>query len=71
MTTPSGDLIARQETTLDRVIADLRSREERGIAKYGMRVDENPLSHREWLQHAYEEALDLAIYLKRAMGELP
>jgi len=32
-------------------------------------VANNPLSHKEWLQHAYEEALDMAIYLKRAMEE--
>jgi hypothetical protein len=28
------------------------------------------LSHTEWLQHAYEESLDMAVYLKRAMAEL-
>jgi hypothetical protein len=30
-------------------------------------VADNPLPLRAWLQHAYEEALDQAIYLKRAM----
>jgi hypothetical protein len=33
-------------------------------------VAENPLELREWLEHAYFEALDMAIYLKRAMEEL-
>lgn len=56
-------------TILEEVIADLRSREQRGIAKYGRIVDDNPISHTEWLRHAYEEALDMAIYLKRAMRE--
>jgi hypothetical protein len=28
------------------------------------------LSHTQWLQHAYEECLDMAVYLKRAMAEL-
>jgi len=30
----------------------------------------NPLTERQWLQHAYEEALDLSIYLKRLMQEM-
>ena len=34
---------------------------------YGQTVSDNPLEVDEWLQHAYEEALDLAIYLKRAI----
>jgi hypothetical protein len=41
-----------------------------GINKYGTTVAENPLELREWLQQAYEEALDMAIYLKRTMEEL-
>jgi hypothetical protein len=49
------------------VCADIAKRQQVGIAKYGTTVAENPLTHTEWLQHAYEEALDLAIYLKRAM----
>jgi len=55
-------------TVLDDVIADLRAREARGVAKYGTTVDRTDLSLRDWLQHAYEECLDQAIYLKRAMA---
>lgn len=47
------------------VCADIARRQRIGIAKYGMTVAENPLTETEWLQHAYEEALDLAVYLKR------
>ncbi len=52
------------------VCRDIETRQQRGIQKYGMTVATNPLSLRSWLQHAYEEALDQAIYLKRAMVEL-
>jgi len=52
------------------VCADIRARQQRGITKYGMTVAENPLELREWAQHAYEEALDLAVYLKRIIEEL-
>lgn len=51
------------------VCADIANRQQVGIAKYGVTVAENPLTHAEWLQHAYEECLDMAIYLKRAMAE--
>lgn len=49
------------------VCDDIAERQQKGIAKYGTTVAENPLTHKQWLQHAYEEALDMAIYLKRAM----
>ena len=51
------------------VCDDIAKRQQVGIAKYGTTVDENPLSHIQWLQHAYEECLDMAVYLKRAMTE--
>jgi hypothetical protein len=52
------------------VCEDIAARQQRGINKYGTTVEENPLFFKEWLQHAYEECLDQAIYLKRAMKEL-
>lgn len=52
------------------VCQDIADRQERGIAKYGTTVADNPLTLRQWLQHAYEECLDQAVYLKRAMAEM-
>lgn len=49
------------------VCADIAARQQRGIQKYGTTVSENPLSLEQWLQHAYEECLDQAIYLKKAI----
>lgn len=51
------------------VCDDIAKRQQVGIAKYGTTVAENPLTHAQWLQHAYEECLDMAVYLKRAMTE--
>ena len=45
-------------------------RQAKGIAKYGQTVADNPLKLREWLQHALEECLDQAVYLKRAIAAL-
>ena len=50
---------------LDKVITDLKTREAKGIETYGTTLDRTDLTRSEWLQHAYEEALDLALYLKK------
>lgn len=52
------------------VCKDITMRQKYGIEKYHCTVAGNPLTLKQWLQHAYEEALDQAIYLKRAMNEL-
>lgn len=62
MVTPTG--------TEARVCADIAARQQLGIAKYGKTVEANPLALRQWLQHAYEEAMDLAVYLRRSIDEL-
>lgn len=54
---------------LQSVIMDLKVREEKGLATYGTTMDRKDLSKQEWLQHAYEEALDLALYLKKLISE--
>lgn len=54
--------------TLMLVINDLLCREQRGIGKYGTTVDRTDLRRTDWMKHAYEEALDLAVYLRRLMG---
>jgi hypothetical protein len=44
-----------------RVCADIAARQRVGIAKYGCTVEQSP---DDMLRHAYEESLDLAVYLK-------
>jgi hypothetical protein len=56
--------------TEGRVCVDIVRRQQMGIAKYGTTVSENPLELRQWVEHAYQEALDQAIYLKRIMEKL-
>jgi hypothetical protein len=56
-----------QSDTYKEVITDLIAREKMGRMKYGVTVDKANLSEQEWMNHAYEEALDFAIYLKRLM----
>ena len=47
------------------IINDLIDREEKGLKEYLTTMDRTDLTELEWLQHAYEEALDLSIYLKK------
>ena len=51
---------------LDKVYADLQRQEMKGIRKYGGTLDSD-LSELQVLQHAYEEALDLCMYLAKTI----
>lgn len=65
-----GATMAKSDPIVEAVRADLLARSQAGMAKYGKTLDRRDLSLRDWLQHAYEEALDLANYLKRAIVEI-
>lgn len=54
---------------VESVKAKLSARSARGLAKYGCDTTRTDLSRIDWLQHAQEEAMDLAIYLERVMWE--
>ena len=66
--TPGG--FARVIGTEARVCELIAARQRMGIAKYGLTVQGNPLPLRQWLVHGLEEALDMSIYLARAIEEL-
>jgi hypothetical protein len=51
----------------DLVIEDMRKRDEFGARKYGRPL--TAFNGKDALQEAYEEALDLAVYLKQALIE--
>ncbi len=50
-----------------RVIADIEARREVGISRYGTALQ--PFNGRDALRDAYEEAIDLAMYLKQEIVE--
>lgn len=58
------------DAVVEAVREDLLKRSQFGIAKYGTTLERTDLSLRDWLQHAYEECLDQANYLKRTILEL-
>lgn len=55
------------ESVFKAVHKDLEARERRGIETYGRSLE--TFNGRNALQDAYEEALDLAMYLKQALLE--
>lgn len=56
---------ASQPEIEESVIARIRQRREAGRRKYGMSMERTDLTRAQWLRHAQEEAMDLAIYLER------
>jgi len=63
-------IIEPKDSIVESVREDLDNRSKVGIKKYGVTLDRTDLSLSDWLQHAYEETLDNALYLKRAMKDL-
>jgi hypothetical protein len=57
-----------KDTITNAVIEDLISRSDRGYKKYNTTLGKN--KHQNMLQHSYEEALDLAQYLKTEITTL-
>ena len=51
----------------DLVIAEMQQRDRKGLAKYGTRLQGD--NGRDALRDAYEEALDLCVYLRQAIWE--
>jgi hypothetical protein len=58
------------DLVVEAVRQDLLQRSQVGIKKYGVTLDRSDLSLKDWLQHAYEECLDQANYLKKTILEL-
>jgi len=52
-----------------RVVEDIASRQRVGLNKYGVSVQDSPESRQQFLRHAYEESLDLPIYLRRVLED--
>ena len=47
----------------------LAQRAEVGLAKYGVTMERTDLTRLDWLHHAQQEALDLAVYLERLIRD--
>jgi hypothetical protein len=64
---PLCDPCQGTESVTDAVMVDLAQRRKMGVAKYGTELKAN--NGRQALIDAYQEALDLCLYLKQAIIE--
>ena len=49
----------------DRVIDKIATRAQVGKDKYGVTMERKDLTRLDWLTHAQEEAMDMAVYLQK------
>ena len=52
------------------VVAQLRTRAEKGKEKYGTTMERDDLTLMEWMQHLQEELMDAAVYVEKLKGEI-
>lgn len=57
-------------STTERIIAELRERHEKGLAKYGVTVDRTDLTPAQWGQHMKEELMDATLYVQRLIDTM-
>ena len=64
----------RKRNTMDKnvekVITQLRDREEEGLRKYGVNTERTDLTSLEWLQHLQEELMDASVYIEKLKNEI-
>ena len=56
-----------KDSVVQSVINKFKQRSEVGIKKYGTTMDRTDLSTADWIKHAQEEAMDLAVYLEKIL----
>lgn len=52
----------------DEVCEKIKARSDVGKKKYGVTMEEEILSMREWLVHLQEELMDAAVYVEKLLG---
>jgi len=53
----------------EQVCYKILKRSEAGRKKYGVTMERKDLTELQWLKHAQEEAMDLAVYLEKLITE--
>lgn len=62
--------IETTDNIVQRMKWELNSRSHAGLLKYGTPLDRTDLNLLDWVRHAKEEAMDMALYLLRIEVEL-
>ena len=59
-----------KDVNVESVREKMRLRSEIGLLKYGVTTERNDLTHKQWLIHKQEEAMDLTIYLEKIINQI-
>ena len=59
-----------RDSITERIINLIETRADKGFETYGVTMDRDDLTQEQWIDHAIEEALDLAIYLMKLKSEI-
>lgn len=55
----------KSDSIVESLVNQLRDRSAVGMDKYNTNLDRNDLTIKEWVEHAKQEAMDLALYLEK------
>jgi hypothetical protein len=58
------------DKNVEKVITQLRDREEEGLRKYGVSTERTDLTTLQWLQHLQEELMDASVYIEKLKNEM-
>ena len=58
------------DRNVEKVVTQLRDREEEGLRKYGVSTERTDLTPLQWLQHLQEELMDASVYIEKLKNEL-
>ena len=58
------------DKNVEKVVTQLRDREEEGLRKYGVTTERTDLTTLEWLQHLQEELMDASVYIEKLKSEI-
>ena len=58
------------DKNVEKVITQLRDREEEGLLKYGVNTERTDLTTLQWLQHLQEELMDASVYIEKLKNEM-
>ena len=58
------------DKNVEKVITQLRDREEEGLRNYGVNTERVDLTPLQWLQHLQEELMDASVYIEKLKNEM-
>ena len=65
-----GSKKTHMDKNVEKVITQLRDREEEGLRKYGVNTERTDLDTLQWLQHLQEELMDASVYIEKLKNEM-